>query len=97
MVLLVEFELERELSSKALHLLNNKGGSFTSKNKKLFITYDEWDDYMVIFYLNLSLGTNKIKESNIVFESRLGIIKKFKEDDIEWQKILREEEAKIKK
>lgn len=93
----MEFELERELSSKALHLLNNKGGSFTSKNKKLFITYDEWDDYMTIFYLHLSPGTNKVKESELMFESKLGIIKKFKEDNLEWQKILREEEAKIKK
>ena len=92
-----EFTLERELSAKALHLLKNKGGSFTSKDKKLFITYDEWDDYMTIFYLRLYPGTNKVDQSKLVFESKMGKIIKFKEDDIEWQKTLREEEAKIKK
>ena len=85
------------MSAKALHLLKKKGGSFTSKDKKLFIAYDEWDDYMTIFYLHLYPGTNKVDQSKLVFESKMGKIIKFKEDDIEWQKTLREEEAKIKK
>jgi len=90
-----DFTLERELSSKALFLVKNnkKEGSFTSKDKKLFISYDQWSDHMTIFDLKLSLD-GKVKESNVVFESDLGKIKTFKKEEEGWIKNLRFEHSK---
>jgi len=88
-----DYSLERELSSKALFLVKNKEGSFTSKDKRLFINYCEWEDSMTIFKMTLTLE-GKVGTSEIVFESKLGKIKVFKKEDNEWMRNLRFEHAK---
>jgi hypothetical protein len=92
-----KYALERELSSKALFLIksNKKEGSFTSKDKRLFINYDSWEDHMTIFKIEPNLKGEVVK-SNVVFESKLGKIKTFMKEDQEWIKNLRFEHAKRK-
>jgi hypothetical protein len=92
-----DYSLERELSSKALSLVNNnkKKGSFTSKDNRLFISYDQWSDHMTIFKIIPNIK-GEIEKSVVVFESELGIIKTFNREDEEWVKNLRFEHAKRK-
>jgi len=90
-----DVELVREIYDKALFLVKKKGGSFTSKDKKLYINYDQWEDDMTIFDLSLNLK-GEVKKSKVVFKSTMGSPKTLVQGDGEWLTRLRQEEAKRK-
>jgi hypothetical protein len=85
------------MSSRALELALAKGGSFTSKDKKLYINYSQWTDYLTVFWLGINPETQKYNKSTLVFEQEMGEIKRFEKRSIEWQDKLREEALKLNK
>ena len=94
-----DVDLAREVQTKALSLA--RGGSYSSKDRRLYINYDTWEDYMTIFSVNTVLN-EKTKQyecsdrTKVVFESKLGNITIFKEKDTEWITILRNQVIKKK-
>jgi len=79
----VEPEQERHLSHMALKLIiGKKKGPFTSKDKKLHITYDEWSDHLDVFH-----------DNNLVFRQEMGKVITCDKGEI-WTRKLEEEYSK---
>ena len=87
----------RKISSLALYLVRDKRKPFTSKDKKLHITYDPWTDYLSVFWHKISPVIDPKSEARLVFCMEMGVVKQFNEGDEEWQIRLIEENGKRQK
>ena len=83
--------LARELFDKAFILVGRNSGTFTSNDKKLYIFYDAWEDYLVISLCRYDVEAKMTKKIKDVFIYKMGDIIKFEEEDTEWQNILKTE------